>query len=207
MSKIIIGQSVNGIGLNGLEYLLDESSQEPLRFRDKEEAKMFLRNKGLDISAIDSLHFVREKRENSFRPSDAKLNAKMSEVCGRSKEAGSPLPDYCTDRNALPEIWALLEANKKGRIHAVWVMSLVTNGMPSILWPALETNLWLLVTAPPRFHVETALRILGHWNSRWEASQPQTELSSTLPLAYPSERKYDPEDEDNLLEMCSLDAD
>ena len=167
MSNILVGKPVNGIGLNGLEYLLDESSSEPLRFQDEDKAKAFLRDKGLDASTIDSLHFVREKRENSFRPSDTKLNAKMAEVCGRIKESRqTPLPDYCNDRNALAEIWTVLEANKKGKLHAVFVMSMATNGMPSILWPALQTNLWLLVTAPPRFHVEAALHILGAL-ARW----------------------------------------
>ena len=200
MSNILVGKPVNGISLNGLEYLLDENGSEPLRFRDEEKAKAFLRENGLDANTIDSLHFVREKRENSFCPSDAKLNAKMAEVCGRSKETGNSLPDYCNDRNALSEIWAVLEANKKGKTHAVFVMTMMTGGIASTLWPALQTNLWLLVTAPPRFHVEAALHILGHWRNGWIMSQKEAEIPPVFPMPDLSE------DESNLLEMQSLDA-
>ena len=204
MSKILIGQPVNGISLNGLEYLLDESSSKPLRFQDEYEAKAFLRDKGLDANTIASLHFVREKRKDYFRPSDAKLNAKIAEVCGRSKEDNSPLPDYCNDRNALPEIWGFLEANKKGKIHALFVMTLTKNGVTYTTWPALKESLWLLVNAPPRLHVEAALSVLGHWNSRWRSSRDQSEAPSALPMAYSSGSEYNPEDEDNLLEMQSV---
>jgi hypothetical protein len=44
---IIIGRPINGISLNGLEYLLNEDQTE-MEFKDKETAKQFLREHGHD---------------------------------------------------------------------------------------------------------------------------------------------------------------
>lgn len=42
---ITIGRPINGISLNGLEYLLD-SKNVIMQFKDREEAKQFLRDNG-----------------------------------------------------------------------------------------------------------------------------------------------------------------
>ncbi len=42
MAKVKIGRPINGISLNGLEYLLDESGEHDRIFPSKEVAKQFL---------------------------------------------------------------------------------------------------------------------------------------------------------------------
>jgi len=46
-SHIVIGRPINGISLNGLEYLLDKDNKE-LEFKDKQAAKDYLRGNGFD---------------------------------------------------------------------------------------------------------------------------------------------------------------
>ena len=43
---IIIGKPINGISINGLEYLLDDSGEE-MKFGTTGEAKRFLTNAGI----------------------------------------------------------------------------------------------------------------------------------------------------------------
>lgn len=46
---IIIGRPIEGIGLNGLEYLMDENnSEEYKQFNTRKEAEDFLRENGID---------------------------------------------------------------------------------------------------------------------------------------------------------------
>lgn len=58
---IIIGRPINGISLNGNEYLLNEEGTKELEFVDKETAKNFLRENGYedmtDDEMEDSFHF------------------------------------------------------------------------------------------------------------------------------------------------------
>lgn len=42
MAKIVIGRYINGISLNGLEYLLEDNSEKTKTFSSKEEAKQHL---------------------------------------------------------------------------------------------------------------------------------------------------------------------
>lgn len=63
-SHILIGRPINGISLNGLEYLLDDK-KEPREFKDRDEAKQFLRDNGYsgmsDEELEDAFNFVEEK--------------------------------------------------------------------------------------------------------------------------------------------------
>ena len=58
---IIIGRPINGISLNGLEYLLNDDQTE-MEFADKDYAKKFLRKNGFkkftDDQLEDSFMFV-----------------------------------------------------------------------------------------------------------------------------------------------------
>jgi len=42
----IVGRAINGISINGLEYLLNEDSSDYMFFKDKETAISFLRENG-----------------------------------------------------------------------------------------------------------------------------------------------------------------
>ena len=55
---IIIGKPVNGISLNGNEYLLNEKGQ-LIKFDDTDKAKQFLKDNGYD-------HLTDEEMEDSF---------------------------------------------------------------------------------------------------------------------------------------------
>jgi hypothetical protein len=46
---IKVGRAINGIGLNGREWLLNEDNS-LMKFKDKEEAKKFLRDAGVDLT-------------------------------------------------------------------------------------------------------------------------------------------------------------
>jgi hypothetical protein len=54
---INVGRAINGIGLNGNEWLLNEDGTLK-EFKDKEEAKQFLRDAGVDLTD--------EEMEDSF---------------------------------------------------------------------------------------------------------------------------------------------
>jgi hypothetical protein len=43
---VIIGRAINGISLNGLEYILEEEGGDILKFYSEEQAKLFLLAKG-----------------------------------------------------------------------------------------------------------------------------------------------------------------
>lgn len=55
ITKVLIGRAINGISINGLEYLLDENDN-PMVFSYVSEAKCFLRENGYDVeTASDEL--------------------------------------------------------------------------------------------------------------------------------------------------------
>lgn len=51
----IVGKPINGISLNGLEYLLNEDSSDYMSFKDRETAKTFLKENGYDSLTDDEL--------------------------------------------------------------------------------------------------------------------------------------------------------
>jgi hypothetical protein len=53
---VIVGRHINGITINPLEYLLDESG-ESMEFTSEGVAKAFLKDKGLTDDYIDGLIF------------------------------------------------------------------------------------------------------------------------------------------------------
>jgi len=53
---VIVSRAINGISLNGDEYLLDDTGK-IIEFENKETAKDFLRKSGLSESEIDNLYF------------------------------------------------------------------------------------------------------------------------------------------------------
>jgi hypothetical protein len=56
MEKTIIGRAINGIGLNGLEYLLNEDGTE-MEFDNQEVAEEFLVEAGIPEDEIEYYHF------------------------------------------------------------------------------------------------------------------------------------------------------
>ena len=64
MNEIIVGRHINGITLNGLEYLLDESG-DIMKFKSKEHAVRYLKEHGADDEEIYFMSFIytNESRE------------------------------------------------------------------------------------------------------------------------------------------------
>ena len=60
--KIIIGRPINGIALNGNEYLLDEKG-EIAQFDSEDAARKFLFDKGMPLSLIHGDYFVFEETD------------------------------------------------------------------------------------------------------------------------------------------------
>jgi hypothetical protein len=57
---IIIGRAINGISINGLEWLLDDND-EPMRFADGNTAKEFLLDNGESAENIYAYWFEDEE--------------------------------------------------------------------------------------------------------------------------------------------------
>lgn len=57
MNEIIIGRPINGIGLNDLEYAVDENG-DVLKFPTKEHAEKFLKTHGATSDDIYYMNFV-----------------------------------------------------------------------------------------------------------------------------------------------------
>ena len=58
IKEVIIGRAINGISINGLEYVLDENN-EPIVFDDVEDAMQHLRDNGYE-------GFTNEKLDELF---------------------------------------------------------------------------------------------------------------------------------------------
>lgn len=57
MNEIIVGRSIEGISLNPLEFLVDESG-ELIKFKTKEHAIRFLKENGADEEDIYYMQFI-----------------------------------------------------------------------------------------------------------------------------------------------------
>ena len=64
MKKIIVGRHIEGIALNGLEYLLNEYSGRALKFESVEEAKEYLVKNGVSEEEMYYLKFIEVEEEN-----------------------------------------------------------------------------------------------------------------------------------------------
>ena len=60
---VIVGKHINGITINPLEYLLDETG-DVLEFDDESTAREYLRDKGLTDDELDSLVFCAPSHED-----------------------------------------------------------------------------------------------------------------------------------------------
>lgn len=56
MSKIIVGRPINGISLNGLEWLLDDED-EVMEFDSEEQATAFLQENGMTEEEMEYVDF------------------------------------------------------------------------------------------------------------------------------------------------------
>jgi len=107
------------------------------------------------------------KLNKMIRPTDEQLNRAAAELCGYSiyyAEAWATVPNFCTNRNALPELWNVIEANGTSEVFL------------NSLWHQMQTlhtdydrfSQWYLATAPPKMHVIAALISCMAWLADWE---------------------------------------
>jgi hypothetical protein len=80
---------------------------------------------------------------------------------GREKRWPRP-PDYCTDRNALPELWAKVESRPACGQYAGILRDLLRDGND---WQVIRFE---LITASPLLHTIAALKALNQWPDDWE---------------------------------------
>ena len=58
---IIVGRAINGISLNGLEYILNDDGS-VMQFENRKKAETFLKGHGATESDFDELIFVEEDK-------------------------------------------------------------------------------------------------------------------------------------------------
>ena len=81
------------------------------------------------------------------------------------------LPEYCTNRNALAEVWSVVKKADKDYefMHEVFH---IADGE----WPSSEFDaVWLAKTVPPRIDVIAALKVLGKWPAEWKLEDEEEE--------------------------------
>lgn len=131
----------------------------------------------------------------SHTPTNAELNRAMAESLGWTfygKTAKSPAdsnyamehdgrqlqpwPDYCADRNHLPEIWRAVENRHQYAAYLSYIRDLDSrNREQGVTATGFQ---WHVVTAPSRLHVIAALKALGRWETDWEVQQSAIHLTS-----------------------------
>lgn len=62
MSKVNVTRPINGIALNGDEFLLNDQN-EPMVFDDVEAAQQFLIDNGLDEEDLDLFNYPQEQKQ------------------------------------------------------------------------------------------------------------------------------------------------
>jgi hypothetical protein len=125
-----------------------------------------------------------------MKPTNEELNRVAAEVCGwvyysnvpgysdgwRHEESDhaillnypydKPL-DYCTDRNALPELWRMVTDRTKQAAMIVCILQNIPVSAP----PGINTQFWMMMTATPRTIVIAALKAIDKWPAEWEAGE------------------------------------
>ena len=61
--KIIVGRAINGISLNGNEYLLDDETGKVKEFESREAAVDYLFSKGMPLALIHGDYFCFEETD------------------------------------------------------------------------------------------------------------------------------------------------
>ena len=61
---VIVGRPINGISINGLEYVLNENG-EPIKWATEKQARLFLKEHGIGKREIEEagIVFVEEKED------------------------------------------------------------------------------------------------------------------------------------------------
>ena len=63
MNSLLVGRPINGITLNGLEYLLSEDGTNVLRFQNEDTAQSFLRVHGVTDEQMEWMRFIETEEE------------------------------------------------------------------------------------------------------------------------------------------------
>lgn len=89
---------------------------------------------------------------------------------GRSTEAWawSDAPKFCSDRNALPELWKVVKAQEK-------TVECMTALQELIERPGHLSAVWPYVTASPLLQTIAALKALSVWPDEWEIPEEESE--------------------------------
>jgi hypothetical protein len=90
------------------------------------------------------------------------LNEAAARLCGRTTHRDTYVkpPNYCTDRNALPELW---EVFAKSGTRLLFECELHEFHKEDI-----SSEVWQMITAPVYKHVIAALKACDVWTSEME---------------------------------------
>ena len=104
-------------------------------------------------------------------PTNRQLNEAMGELCKVPIQTWvymnitckiKTLPDYCNDRNTLPELWAFLRSYQSGFGFDNYLRELCQNR------PPCYAEIGVALIAPCRAHVIAALKACNAWPEEWE---------------------------------------
>jgi hypothetical protein len=101
-------------------------------------------------------------------PTDEELERAMASACGWTAEdiERGIHPDYCIDRNTLPEVWQAIEARGQWACYLNYLRHYdPRNAERGITHTGTK---WHAVTAPCRIRVIAALHALGAWQDEWD---------------------------------------
>lgn len=79
------------------------------------------------------------------------------------------LPDFCTDRNLLPVLWAKIKKAQAEYEFGEEIYLMVGPYVSCSQW-GIRSSLIEIMGLTPRQQTEAVLRTLGHWPSEWEGA-------------------------------------
>lgn len=95
-------------------------------------------------------------------PTNDQLNRLAAELLGRND-----IPDFCTDRNALPQLWATVEAAGK-RADYLNCLQMEVWAQTGVTWDSRTDAEWGAATAESRTVTIAALKALSAWPDDWQ---------------------------------------
>lgn len=112
---------------------------------------------------------IRENRHICLmRPTDVGSRYDVIEPDGtETRIRQGNLPRYCTDRNALPELWEAVEKKERRARFITYLMLNSTANPKHHDSGAPYVKAWNAVTSTPKQQTEAALRALDAWPDDW----------------------------------------
>lgn len=92
-ASVIIGRPINGITINGLEYLLDENNH-PMEFPTESEAKAFLNSHGFFGESLEGFFFETDETHSDINRGEKAIIESFDEETGLYKVVNLSIPPH-----------------------------------------------------------------------------------------------------------------